>query len=177
MLIENTRNLINKVKLLMESKYNKLLPLKWTSNKFIHGKTFFFEKKDENNKFSYSLTFSSSSSLLKLTTSDINYKKTIENFKDNISTGSIYLITFKAFMQKGKIYQPFEDEVNLTIAKIIQNFVDDTDYEPSMFILDPIAEEKYIDTDLIDKKLSNNWIKETYLDVNDSITYLFIKIK
>lgn len=175
MKIENTRNLMNKIHLLMESKYDKLTPLKWMTNKFKNGKTFFFEKKDENNKFSYTLSLSSSSSLLSDIISDTNFQKIIKKFENNIDNNSIYLIIFKAYMQLGKIYERFEDEVNLTIAEIIKNFSNDNDYSPSVIVLSPIMEEKYIDVKLINKKLSNNWITESYLDDNNSITYLFIK--
>lgn len=177
MLIKETRNLMNKIKTLMESKYEELVPLKYISNKYVNGKVYSFEKSSKETKYTYSVSFTSSTDMLKSTMSDPHYKKSVESYKDVLEKKPKYLISFRAPLQKGKIYQPFEDEVNLTVAQIIKDFSLDNNYSPHMLILDPIAEEKYLDTDLIIKTLSKGWIKESYLDVNDSVTHLFIKVE
>lgn len=175
MLVENTRNLMNKVKTLLESKYEELTPLKYIVNKYQKGASYSFEKSDKDIKYTYSVSFNSSPDLLKRTITDPNFKDAYDRHKDVLDKQPKYLLSFRAPFQKGKIYPPFEEEVNFTIAQIVKNFSTDRDFLPKLIILDPIMEEKSINTDLIMKTLSNSWVKESYLDINNSLVHLFIK--
>lgn len=177
MSITQTRDLMNKIHLLMESKYDDIAPLKYISNKYINGKTYSFEKMEEDIKYSYTVSFSSSPDMLKSSTSDIHYQTVMEKYKEVTDKQPKYLMSFRAPLQKGKIFPRFEDEVNLTVSQIIKDFSLDYNYLPHLIILDPIAEEKSLDTVLIIKTLSKGWIKESYLDTNDSMTHLFIKVE
>ncbi len=175
MKINETRTMMDSVRTLMESKYVKIEPLKYTENSYIGGKTYSFEKRVEKDMLEYSLSLTSSKSALESSISDIHYKPTMKNYDSIFPHKKKFLMSFKAYNQRGKIDGRVIDEINVTVANIVLMFTKSKTYEPDLIILNPVAEEKYLDTDLINKTLSKNWTIEKYLDENDSVVYLFIK--
>lgn len=172
-----TRTMMDNVHLLLENEYEKVTPLKYEYHSYTNGRTYSFSKGDKEEKLNYVVVFNSSPSVRKRTILDPHYKKTISEYETYVKDAPTYLLTFKALFQKGKVNDSAIDEINLTISQIIKSFSLDTTYQPHLIILDPIREERQLDTNLIIKTLAKGWVMKTYLDNNDSSVYLFIKVK